>query len=272
MLQTERSPSHFETSLSQESTLLFTGIDVFIHQAYEKFGVISSPTNPHGRALLVLGLPARVWRHRASATGIRKAGMEIEGWDSLRRVPSFFTSSTYGRAVAKIVFENTGVRYAACWTFPPSSLSEEGEGLVQFDSDYSVEDDASPFFFFSIFWATKPDSEPPRGVAWKLAFSRPTQRRSSSTMCVRVSSSIGTWLISLASALSIITKLPPTHSDKLQGLRLKNSYNYQTSASPSPVFPTSCSSFPSVLCSSTLSSPISFRKIDFTISIILIVA
>jgi hypothetical protein len=51
------------------------------------------------------------------------------------------SSASYGRAVAKIVWEHLS---AICGVLCPFLF---WEGRVQFDSDYSAEDDASPFFF-----------------------------------------------------------------------------------------------------------------------------
>lgn len=98
------------------------------------------------------GLPARVWRDLTSAIGIRKAGQDGgQGGRKvlLSRAISFGPvpqACTYGRAVAKIVC-------AACMILECNTqraillVTFVAGGEVQFDSDYSEEDGASPFSF-----------------------------------------------------------------------------------------------------------------------------
>ena len=114
--------------------------------AYEKFGVLFNSPRPWPPGK-VTGLPARVRRDFTSAIGIRKAGQVstlyiVSLWDEKRGECLFLWE---GRCEDCVCASMTLKCNTQCASRLVTSVIER---WVQFDSDYSVEDDASPIFFF----------------------------------------------------------------------------------------------------------------------------
>jgi len=113
--------------------------------AYEKFGVLFNSPRPWPPGK-VTGLPARVRRDFTSAIGIRKAGQVstlyiVSLWDEKKGEYLFLWE---GRCEDCVCASMTLKCNTQCASRLVTSVIER---WVQFDSDYSVEDDASPSFF-----------------------------------------------------------------------------------------------------------------------------
>ena len=114
--------------------------------AYEKFGEIAShPARPsrsvsHVCSSVSIALPVTAWRDVASVIGIRKAGPGRE----MTACGRLLSPGSSGRAITKLV-NSTLVQYAAC-----RLLRRTAGQMSQFDSDYSVGDQASPLFFSQV--------------------------------------------------------------------------------------------------------------------------
>ena len=87
-----------------------------------------------------IALPVTAWRDIASVIGIRKAGPGRE----MTACGRLLSPGSSGRAITKLV-KSTLVQYAAC-----RLLRLTAGQMSQFDSDYSVGDQASPLFFSQV--------------------------------------------------------------------------------------------------------------------------
>jgi hypothetical protein len=117
-----------------------------VYFAYEKFGVLFNSPRPWPPGK-VTGLPARVRRDFTSAIGIRKAGQVstlyiVSLWDEKMGECLFLWE---GRCEDCVCASMTLKCNTQCASRLVTSVIER---WVQFDSDYSVEDDASPIFLF----------------------------------------------------------------------------------------------------------------------------
>jgi hypothetical protein len=112
-----------------------------VYFAYEKFGVLFNSPRPWPPGK-VTGLPARVRRDFTSAIGIRKAGqvsnLHIDSsWEEKRGERLFLWEGRCEDCVCASTTLKCNTQRAGF------SVTSVAERWVQFDSDYSVEDDAS---------------------------------------------------------------------------------------------------------------------------------
>jgi hypothetical protein len=135
MLQTDT--CGFSSQLSGPRTVL-------LHMRNSEYSSKSPRPWPPGK---VTGLPARVRRDFTSAIGIRKAGQVstlyiVSLWDEKMGECLFLWE---GRCEDCVCASMTLKCNTQCASRLVTSVIER---WVQFDSDYSVEDDASPIFLF----------------------------------------------------------------------------------------------------------------------------
>jgi hypothetical protein len=150
----------FSLQASSSSTLRFYATNRYLliqfttirssdrHFAYEKFGVLFKSPRPWPPGK-VTGLPVRVRRDFTSAIGIRKAGQVsnlhiFSSWEEKRKDCLFLWEGRCEDCVCASMTLKCNTQRAS---FLVTSVAAR---CVQFDSDYSVEDDASPNSSFQV--------------------------------------------------------------------------------------------------------------------------